>query len=90
MAIAEVDTGNAMQILFLMSTLVQIESAVADLPPEDQRTLLEWLQVRLAPVANTQASETEALKLFRQLQEEVGLTQEGATAWKNAVVDARR
>ena len=31
-----------------MSTLVQIESAVTALPPQDQRSLLAWLQRRLA------------------------------------------
>ena len=31
-----------------MSTLVQIESAVTALPPQDQRSLLTWLQRRLA------------------------------------------
>ena len=30
-----------------MSTLVQIESAVAGLPPQDQWSLLTWLQGRL-------------------------------------------
>jgi len=30
-----------------MSTLVQIESAVADLPPQEQWSLLSWLQARL-------------------------------------------
>ena len=31
-----------------MSTLVQIESAVAGLPPDEQWSLLTWLQARLA------------------------------------------
>ncbi len=30
-----------------MSTLVEIESAVANLPPQEQRSLLEWLQGHL-------------------------------------------
>lgn len=30
-----------------MSTLIQIESAVAELPAQDQWTLLSWLQGRL-------------------------------------------
>lgn len=38
-----------------MSTLVQIESAVADLPPQDQRSLLSWLQARLRFAPNPQA-----------------------------------
>ena len=71
-----------------MSTLVQIESAVAGLPQEDQRTLLTWLQGRLS--SSAPASTPEALKVFRQLQEEVRLSPEGAVAWKNAVTDARR
>lgn len=36
------------------------------------------------------AEPSEALKVFRQLQEEVRLTAEGAAAWKDAVADARR
>ena len=32
----------------------------------------------------------EALKVFRRLQQEVRLTEAGATAWKDAVADARR
>jgi hypothetical protein len=32
----------------------------------------------------------EALKVFRQLQQEVKLTEAGAKAWKEAVADARR
>ena len=33
-----------------MSNLVQIESAVAGLPPQDQWSLLSWLQARLRSV----------------------------------------
>jgi hypothetical protein len=33
--------------MWAMSTLVQIESAVAGLPPHDQWSLLSWLQARL-------------------------------------------
>lgn len=39
-----------------MSTLVQIESAVVELPPQDQWSLLTWLQGRLTeprPLAAT-------------------------------------
>jgi hypothetical protein len=32
----------------------------------------------------------DLLKVFRQLQQAVGLTQDAATAWKQAVADARR
>ena len=70
-----------------MSTLVQIESAVAGLPQQDQWTLLAWLQGRLS---SAHASTPEALQVFRQLQDEVRLSPEGAEAWKNAVADARR
>ena len=70
-----------------MSTLVQIESAVAGLPQQDQWTLLAWLQGRLS---SAPASTPEALKVFRQLQDEVRLSPEGAEAWKDAVADARR
>ncbi len=75
-----------------METLVQIESAVAGLSPQDQRSLLAWLQGRLTGVRKTEAGTPmpEALKVFRQLQAEVRLTTEGAAAWKAAVMDARR
>lgn len=36
------------------------------------------------------ASAGEALKVFRQLQQAVGLTPDGAAAWKEAVAEARR
>ncbi len=70
-----------------MSTLVQIESEVAGLTQQDQWSLLAWLQGRLS---SAPASTPEALKVFRQLQDEVRLSPEGAEAWKNAVADARR
>lgn len=75
-----------------MSTLVQIESAVAGLPMQDQWTLLTWLQGRLkdSPKTASEASTSEALKTFRQLQAEVALTEDGAAAWKKSVADARR
>jgi hypothetical protein len=74
-----------------VSTLVQIESAVAGLPTNDQWSLLTWLQGRLkdAPKPAIGTTTSEALKVFRQLQAEVALTPEGATAWKKAVADAR-
>ena len=37
-----------------------------------------------------QASTSEALKVFRQLQKAVSLNAEGAEAWRAAVVEARR
>ncbi|MEZ5383902.1 MAG: hypothetical protein R3F13_00150 [Prosthecobacter sp.] len=75
-----------------MSTLVQIESAVAGLPPQDQWTLLTWLQDRLRGTRQPapEAPASEALKAFRQLQAAVALTPESAEAWKAAVAEARR
>ena len=73
-----------------MSTLLEIESAVTSLPPTQQRTLLVWLQDKLTPASNLQDAAPEALKVFRQLQTEVGLTAEAASEWKTAVADARR
>jgi hypothetical protein len=72
-----------------MSTLVQIESAVADLPAQDQWSLLVWLQGRLKNTPQVKA-EPEALRIFRQLQAELSLTEAGASEWKKAVADARR
>ena len=71
------------RILHAMSTLVQIESAVAGLPPKDQWSLLTWLQGRLKDVPQAQTPMPEALKVFRQLQQEVKLTEAGAKAWKS-------
>jgi hypothetical protein len=74
-----------------MSSLPQIESAVAGLPPQDQWSLLVWLQNRLEPTPHEEKPATpEALKIFRQLQAEVKLTTEAADAWKVAVAEARR
>ena len=72
-----------------MSTLVQIESAVARLPAEQQASLLHWLQDRLA-TAPVPASAPSALEIFRQLQCETRLTPQAAAAWKSAVAEARR
>ena len=68
-----------------MSTLAEIEAAIAQLPPTQWMELSRWMDAR-APKAAT----TEALTAFRQLQEEVKLTAEGAAAWKDAVADARQ
>jgi hypothetical protein len=73
-----------------VSTLDQIESAVAELPSQDQRSLLVWLQGRHPATPPARPSTPEALTLFRQLQQEVRLTEAGAAAWKAAVTDARR
>ena len=45
--------------------------------------------VQNAALPVTKTSE-DLLKVFRQLQQTVGLTQAGATAWKQAVAEARR
>jgi hypothetical protein len=68
-----------------MSTLAEIEAAIAQLPPT------QWMEIRRWMDANVpKAATTEALKVFRQLQEEIRLTAEGAAVWKDAVADARR
>ena len=72
-----------------MSTLIQIESAVDTLPPEEQRSLLTWLQDKLTQSDKLQAETPMALQVFRQLQAEMGLTAETASTWKAAVADAR-
>ena len=73
-----------------MNTLLQIESAVVGLPPEEQWSLLRWLRGRLGSEPGAAAAEPDALKVFRELQQEVALTPEGAAAWKVAVEEARR
>ncbi len=73
-----------------MNDLVQIESAVAELSPQDQWSLLTWLQSRLTSAPSSTVSTPDGLKMFRQLQNEVRLTKEDAQAWKEAVADSRR
>ena len=68
-----------------MSTLAEIEAAIAQLPSAQWMEIRRWMDAH-AP----KAEPSEALKVFRQLQEEVRLTAEGAAAWKDAVADARR
>ena len=46
--------------------------------------------VRNAAETVTAAPANEALDVFRQLQRAVGLTKEGASAWKQAVTEGRR
>ena len=41
-----------------MSKLIQIESDVAELPAQDQWTLLSWLQVRLTSQPNPTSPDT--------------------------------
>ena len=68
-----------------MSTLAEIEAAIAQLPLTQWMEIRRWMDAH-APKAATPA----ALKVFRQLQGEVRLTAEGAAAWKDSVTDARR
>ena len=68
-----------------MSTLTEIEAAIAQLPPPQWMEIRRWMDAH-AP----KAAAPEALTVFRQLQDEVKLTAEGAAAWKDAVADARR
>jgi hypothetical protein len=73
-----------------MSALHQIETVVVELPAQDQRSLLAWLQARLEAKQESAGSAPESLKLFRQLQEEVGLTPEAVKEWKTSVANGRR
>ena len=68
-----------------MSALLRIESEVADLPPQDQKSLLTWLQDRLAAVPDPVNEVPESVKIFRELQRMIGLTPTAATVWKSAV-----
>ena len=77
-------------ILACMSILIQFETDVAGLPQQDQWPLLTWLQERMAAKPNATKSVPEAVKLFRQLQQEVGLSAEAAESWNASVADARR
>ena len=80
-----VDAAGRAGHLAPMSTLAEIEAAIAQLPPTQWMEIRRWMDAH-APTVTT----PEALKVFRQLQEEVRLTAEGAAAWKDAVIDARR
>ena len=73
-----------------MSALLRIESEVADLPPQDQKSLLMWLESRLAAVPEPVKQVSESVKIFRELQRVIGLTPTAATVWKSAVQDGRR
>jgi hypothetical protein len=73
-----------------MSALLRIESEVADLPPQDQKSLLMWLESRLAAVPEPVKQVSESVKIFRELQRVIGLTPTAATVWKSAVKDSRR
>ena len=73
-----------------MSALLRIESEVAGLPPQDQKSLLTWLQDRLAAGPDPVNEVPESLKIFRELQREIGLTPSAAAVWKSAVQNGRR
>ena len=78
-----------------MSTLaVEIDETMQRLDAETASRLERLVRDALAlvkpAVAPLSASVPEPLKIFRQLQQEVGLTAEAAEKWKAAVADARR
>jgi hypothetical protein len=59
-----------------MTTLIQIEEAVAELAPQDQKSLLSWLQGRLEQNAHKQTPLEEEheswLNRLEQLRNSVG------------------
>jgi hypothetical protein len=59
-----------------MTTLIQIEEAVAELAPQDQKSLLSWLQGRLEQNAHEQTPLEEEheswLNRLEQLRNSVG------------------
>lgn len=59
-----------------MTTLVQIEEAVAELAPQDQRSLLQWLQGKLEKDTSAPTSAPEVherwLNRLEQLRNSVG------------------
>ena len=52
-----------------------------------QEAVRRAVQHAARPAAKTS---DDLLKVFRQLQQAVSLTQDGATAWKQSIADARR
>jgi hypothetical protein len=68
-----------------VSTVAEIEAAIAQLPPEQWEEIRRWMDAH-AP----SSAASEALEAFRQLQAEVALSPERATAWKDAVAAGRR
>ena len=68
-----------------MSTVSEIEAAIAQLPPTQWMEIRRWLDTHASAVTMP-----EAFEVFWQLQDEVRLTAEGAAARKDAVADARR
>jgi hypothetical protein len=68
-----------------VSTVAEIEAAIAQLPPAQWLEIRRWIDTHAPKTAPS-----EALAIFRQLQDELKLTAERAAAWKEAVADARR
>jgi hypothetical protein len=68
-----------------LRALLRIESEVAGLPLQHQKSRLAWLQGRLAMVPDPVKGIPESLEVFRELQREIALTPTAATVWKPAV-----
>lgn len=75
-----------------MSTLVQIESAVAALPPQEQWSLLTWLQARLkskSKMEQASAAQRPAwLEEVKQLREQCSTGKPG-TAVEQLISEIR-
>ena len=75
-----------------MSTLVEIESAVVTLPPQQQESLLLWLQSRLRgtpmPAAKSGATSQEWLKRLAVLRDQ-GRTARTGTPLQTIMDDLR-
>jgi hypothetical protein len=74
-----------------MSTLVQIESAVAELPAQDQWSLFSWLQERLKAVPTAQKSTSSHptwLEEVKQLREQCS-TGKPATSVEMLITEIR-
>jgi hypothetical protein len=73
-----------------MSSLAEIEAAVGSLSPQEQRELLQWLEIHVPKATPAASPGADALNAFRELQREAAMTPAAAKAWKSAVSDARR
>jgi len=69
--------------------LTEIEAAVENLSPQEQRELLKWLQSHLPQSPSSPTVGGDALTAFRDLQREAAVTPASAQAWKAAISDAR-
>jgi hypothetical protein len=89
---ALVDTGFDFEDNSRMSTLVQIESAVAGLPPQEQQSLLTWLQGRLLSASKARdldVAEREAwLQRLEQLRRSVAIGRDVSSS--ESIVDDLR